>query len=102
MLSRRSGFGFLGRPDGGEKVEPPRTLQLHATDAEGNWVVRLDQHVEVRRGDGEADCVVRGPASDLHLLLWNRRTADGLDVQGDRSVLDFWRDGVQVHWSRSR
>ena len=94
-------FGrFLGTPDG-DQVEP-RSLQLHATDAGTDWLIRLDEQVEVRREAGAADCAVRAPASDLHLLLWNRRPAEGLDVQGDPSVLDFWRSTVQVHWSRSR
>jgi uncharacterized protein (TIGR03083 family) len=95
-------FGFLSRPDGREKVEPPRTLQLHATDAEGDWLIRLDEEVDVHRGHGEADCSVAGPASDLHLLLWNRRRPEGLDVDGDPSILTIWKDSVQVHWSRSR
>jgi uncharacterized protein (TIGR03083 family) len=95
-------FGFLSRPDGREKVEPPRTLQLHSTDAEGDWLVRLDEEVDVHRGHGEADCTVAGPASDLHLLLWNRRSPEGLDVDGDPSILTIWKDSVQVHWSRSR
>jgi len=95
-------FGFLGRRDDGERMDPPRTLHVHATDADGEWLVRLGESVEARREHGAADCTVRGPASDLHLLLWNRRTAEGLDVEGDASLLGFWRQNVQVHWSRAR
>ena len=65
-------------------------------------LVWLDEGIEVRREHGDADCTVRGPASDLHLLLWNRRTPNGLEVHGDTSLLDFWRETVQVRWSRSR
>ena len=54
---------------------------------------------EGRRGRGDAGCTVRGPASDLHLLLWNRRTAEGLEVDGDASLLELWRTTVQVRWS---
>jgi len=54
------------------------------------------------RHTGGADCTVRGPSSDLHLLLWNRRTPEGLEVDGDISLLDFWQETVQVRWSRSR
>ena len=39
-----------------------------------------------------------GAASDLYLLLWNRRGTDGLDVTGDERVLDLWRDKAQVNW----
>jgi len=93
--------GFLGRPDG-ERVDPPRTLYLQATDTVGQWLVRLGEQVEVAREPGEADCSVRAPASDLHLLLWNRRPAEGLDVEGDDSVLTSWREAVQIRWSRPR
>jgi uncharacterized protein (TIGR03083 family) len=95
-------FGFLGRADEELKNEPPRTLHLRATDTACEWLVRLAATVQVSREDGDADCSVRGPASDLHLLIWNRRTPEGLDVEGDASLLDFWRDKLQVHWGRAR
>jgi uncharacterized protein (TIGR03083 family) len=94
-------FGFLGGP-GGEPVDPPRTLQLHATDTGGEWLVRLGETVEVSREHAPADCSVHGSASDLHLLLWNRRSPEGLKVDGDDSVLSLWRQTVRVEWSRSR
>jgi hypothetical protein len=43
--------------------------------------------------------VVRGSASDLYLALWNRRSTDDLDVEGDRSVLDLWRERATVRWT---
>jgi len=96
-------LGFLGRsrpswPDG-----PPRTLHLHATDTEGEWLGRIaGEAVEVRKEHASANCTVSGPASDLYLLVWNRRRPEGLDVEGDESLLTFWRETVQVRWSRSR
>jgi uncharacterized protein (TIGR03083 family) len=95
-------FGFLGRPDDGAPVEPPRSLHIHATDTEGEWLVRLARGAETRRQHDDADCTVYGSASDLHLLLWNRGTPDGLDVQGDASLLGLWRERVQIRWSRAR
>ena len=96
-------FGFLGRPSDQPGPEPPRSLHLHATDTDGEWRVGIGpQGVEASRGHAHADCAVRGPASDLHLLLWNRRTTDGLDVRGDASVLSWWRETIQVQWSRGR
>jgi uncharacterized protein (TIGR03083 family) len=95
-------FGFLSRPDDNLAVDPPRTLFLRATDIDGEWLVRLGEPVEIVRDHGEADCTVRGPASELHRLLWNRRSHDGLDVEGDASLLSHWRETVQVRWSRSR
>jgi uncharacterized protein (TIGR03083 family) len=96
-------FGFLGRPAEDVRPERPRTLHLHPTDTEDEWLVRLGQDgFEVSRDHAEADCMVRGTASDLQLLLWNRRAPDGLDVTGDRALLAFWRETVQVRWSRGR
>ncbi len=95
--------GFLSRPGEDLHTGSPRTLHLEATDATMAWLVRLGpEAIQVSPGDGSADCVVRGTASDLHLLLWNRRSADHFDVQGDASLLTYWRDTVQIHWSRAR
>ncbi|MGP4097109.1 maleylpyruvate isomerase family mycothiol-dependent enzyme [Nonomuraea sp. KM90] len=57
------------------------------TDGPGEWVVRFEgEHVRV--GDGDFDVELAGTASDLMLFLWHRIPADGLDVRGDRAVLD--------------
>jgi uncharacterized protein (TIGR03083 family) len=96
-------LGFFAGPDDRSPVESRRTLHLHATDADGEWLVRIGaKGFEASRGHADADCTVLGSASDLDLLLWNRRTADGLDVAGDDSLLSFWRETAQIHWSRSR
>ena len=50
------------------------------------------------RGPGEAGCTVRGAASDLHLLLWNRRGAEVIEVLGDAELMERWRSSVQVRW----
>jgi uncharacterized protein (TIGR03083 family) len=96
-------FGFLGRTRKEAETDPRGTLSLHASDTEDDWFVRIgDGFVEAERGHADADCAVDGSASDLHLLLWNRRSTDGLDVRGDASVLVLWRDTVQIYWSRAR
>jgi len=96
-------LGFFAGPDDESPVESRRTLHLHATDADGEWLVRVGtKGIEARRGHGNADCTVLGSASELDLLLWNRRTADGLDVAGDDSLLSFWRETARIRWSRSR
>jgi uncharacterized protein (TIGR03083 family) len=97
-------FGFLGRPSDGENVDQPaRTLHLHATDGAGEWLVRTGpEGFATTREHARADCSVRATASDLYLLLWNRRPPDGLEVLGDGSVLDLWRETIQIHWSRGR
>src|SRR5918992_2323788 len=48
-------------------------LHLHSTDAPGEWVVTVENgRLDVRRAHERADVAVRGPASDLLLLLWRR------------------------------
>src|SRR5918912_624268 len=93
-------FGFMARPGQQLRTEEARVVQLSATDAAAAWQVRTSQgEPAVRRGlDGEADLRVRATASDLFLLVWNRRAQDGLDVVGDTSLLDVWRQSVFVRW----
>jgi uncharacterized protein (TIGR03083 family) len=64
-------------------------VHLHCTDAHGEWVVIVDDGVlGVRRGHEKAEVAVRGPASDLLLLLWRRIPPAGLEVLGDVATLD--------------
>ena len=89
---------FVTRPGGRLKSDTPRTLLVHTTDTGDEWLARITDKVEVERTGGDADCIVSGPASDLHLLLWNRSGTDALDVAGDASLLDLWRDSVTIRW----
>ena len=71
------------------------TYHFHATDGDGDgeWLVRLTPDgVVTTHEHAKGDVAVRAPASDLLLLLWNRRTADGLEVFGDASLLERWRE----------
>ena len=40
-----------------------------------------------------------GAAGDLYLALWNRAGPDGLEIEGDASVLGLFLDRVNVRWS---
>jgi len=96
-------FGFGGRRGAGMRTQVERSLALRATDVDAVWHVRLTPGdrgdvVAIRQG-GDAECTVTAEASDLYLLLWNRRTADDLEVEGDAEVLGLWRDQVQIRWS---
>jgi uncharacterized protein (TIGR03083 family) len=83
---------FLPDVTGEERAALAGTLHLHATDAEGEWIVDLSEPgAPARREHAKADTAVRGPASDLLLWLWNRQPAAGrLEVFGDGSVVDGW------------
>jgi uncharacterized protein (TIGR03083 family) len=92
--------GFITRRGGRLKSDTPRSLLVHADDTGDDWLVRISEHVDTERGPGTADCTVTGSASDLHLFVWNRRGPEALDVAGDESLLDLWRDSVTIRWGR--
>jgi uncharacterized protein (TIGR03083 family) len=94
-------FGFVGsRPRSKLTAENPRTLHLHATDCDGEWLVRIGpSDPQLSREHADADCTVQGAASELYLFLWNRVGQDGLQISGDPRVLDQWRTTVRVRWS---
>jgi hypothetical protein len=58
--------------------------------------------MKTQKEHGDARCSVVGSASDLYLLMWNRRSADGLDVRGDDQVLRDWRNNAKISWGRPR
>jgi uncharacterized protein (TIGR03083 family) len=65
------------------------TIHLHQTDGPGEWILTLEADgVRVARGHSKGDAAVRGPGSDLLLLLWRRVTPDRVEVLGDRAVVD--------------
>ena len=95
-------LGFFARRGGKLLADPEVTLALRATDGRPGdaWTMRIGpQGREVDRGDAHGDLLIEAPASELYLLLWNRRGTDGLTLIGDESVLDTWRQKAQVRWS---
>ena len=69
-----------------------RTVHLHATDVEGEWLIRFDEGaVVVEAGHAKGDAAVRGPAGELLLWLWGRVALDDLEVFGDRSAAEALR-----------
>ncbi|MEV4614599.1 maleylpyruvate isomerase family mycothiol-dependent enzyme [Kitasatospora sp. NPDC049258] len=92
--------GFVVRPWGRLRSERPRRLLVRPTDRPASWLVTISQEPVVTvEAEGPADCTLSGRADDLYLLLWNRLAADRVEVTGDRSVLDLWRQGSAVTWS---
>jgi uncharacterized protein (TIGR03083 family) len=66
------------------------TVHLHATDAAGEWTVAEDHAgaFAVTLGHGKADAALRGPASDLLLVLYRRLEPRAVEAFGDRGVLE--------------
>lgn len=88
----REAAGYPVRP-GGE------TLHVHATDpelsaeSEGEWAVRrTTEGITWERGHVKADVALRGGAGPLFLVLLRRLdpAAAGVEVLGDRTLLDEW------------
>jgi uncharacterized protein (TIGR03083 family) len=76
-----------------ELLGPGRTLALAATDTDDAWFVDLTADVITwRRGAGAAAVTVLAPVTDLLLLIYRRRpaTGPGIEVAGDRGLLEFW------------
>lgn len=68
------------------------TLHLHATDADGEWLVRFEPDgVVVTREHAKGDVAARGRAGDLLLFLWSRTDASALEVFGDAGILERWQ-----------
>jgi uncharacterized protein (TIGR03083 family) len=78
---------FVATFGAGRSPGDGRTVHLHATDAEGEWLVRFaDGDLIVDLGHAKGDAAVRGPAAELLLWLWGRRRLEELEVFGDTSA----------------
>jgi uncharacterized protein (TIGR03083 family) len=78
------------RPRSGQAAG--ESMHLHATDTGADWFVTLHpDRVGVDHRASPADLTLRGPASDLELVLYGRPTLDRVDHEGDDDVLEGWR-----------
>jgi uncharacterized protein (TIGR03083 family) len=82
------------------RTDSPASLAVVADDAAQSWIIHFGPDgARSERGTGHADGEVRGSASDLYLMLWNRLPVDRLSVSGDAGLLDVWREKARVRWS---
>jgi uncharacterized protein (TIGR03083 family) len=95
-------FHFEVHPRMRELLGPGRTIHLHATDtppeAAAEWVVDLTgDAIAWRRAHEKSAVAVRGPLTDLLLLVYRRRPVrtGNVEVLGDADLLDFWLDRVE-------
>ncbi|MFH8935611.1 maleylpyruvate isomerase family mycothiol-dependent enzyme [Streptomyces griseosporeus] len=97
------GFGQVPEAyetEGGQEplLGPGRGLRFEPSDGPGangpstGWFVDLtgDAPTWTRDGGGAAAVTVRGPLSDLLLLVYGRPVRDRLHVSGDTGLLDLW------------
>jgi hypothetical protein len=90
-------------PDPAGGPAPGSTVHLHATDAgpglEAEWLVELGAPVfSWRHGHAKADVAVRAPLADLLRVVTRRLPPDagGVEVLGDREVLDAWLERLRL------
>ena len=103
-------LGFLARPRSRRLPKlVPGVVNFEATDAGHSWTVRIfPDRMETTKGPSksasksastsDSDLSVRAPASDLYLLLWNRRSGADMDVAGRGDLLGQWAEQVRVIW----
>jgi uncharacterized protein (TIGR03083 family) len=76
------------------------SVHLHATDSDGEWVVRFGTAgpVSWSRGHEKATAAVRGPVADLLLFSYGRYSATDprLSVFGDESLLGLWQEKLTL------
>jgi uncharacterized protein (TIGR03083 family) len=82
---------------------PGGTIHLHATDAgpgvEAEWLVEFGPPgFSWRHGHEKATVAVRAPLADLLRVVTRRLPpdADGVEVLGDRAVLDAWLERLRL------
>ncbi|WP_330460083.1 maleylpyruvate isomerase family mycothiol-dependent enzyme [Streptomyces sp. NBC_00820] len=80
---------------------PARSVHLHATDTgaalDAEWLMEFGAgRLGWRRGHEKATVALRGPLTALLLASYRRLPLDtpGLEVLGDREVLEFWVERV--------
>jgi uncharacterized protein (TIGR03083 family) len=93
---------FLANLPGANRPKPHlaelpagQSLHLHATDADGEWLIRLTgSGIETERGHAKATTAVRGPVMPLLLFTYGRIPADDerLTVFGDKGLLATWQE----------
>jgi len=92
---------FEIRPWMRELLGPGRTLHFHATDtapeAAAEWLIDLTGDAIVwRREHEKAAVAVRGPLTDLLLIIYKRCPArsERIEILGDVQLLDFWLERI--------
>jgi uncharacterized protein (TIGR03083 family) len=88
-------FHFDVHPWMKELLGPGRTIALHATDGDGRWLLDLTgDAIAWRRGDEPASAQLRGPVTDLLLVLYRRLPVTAVEVAGDEGLVGFWLERV--------
>ncbi|HEU4424970.1 MAG TPA: maleylpyruvate isomerase family mycothiol-dependent enzyme [Pilimelia sp.] len=78
---------------------PGKSIHLHATDTEAEWLIELGADgFSWRRGHDRATVALRGPLTDVLLVFYRRLPADSgrVEVLGDAGLLNFWLERTSL------
>jgi uncharacterized protein (TIGR03083 family) len=79
------------------QVSTDASMHLHCTDTPGEWLIRFGPDgATTTHEHAKGDVAVRGTASDLYLLLWNRISPERCEVFGDASLLGRFAEHVRI------
>jgi len=89
-------------PRGSEfSIGSPATMAIQTNDTNDQWHVTMTPNgITTSRGQGPAEVTLTGSASDLYLTVWNRGDDSTIEVTGNRDLVDTWRKGHRIRWSR--
>lgn len=80
------------RPEVAELKGSGETIHLHATDADGEWLIRFTSDgIETTREHAKGDVAARYTASDPFLFLVGRVPPVELELFGDGALLERWQ-----------
>lgn len=89
-------YAYQRWPDQTAPLVGSGTVHLHATDVEAEFVIDLTGSAPVvSEGHAKASVALRGPVVDLVLAVYRRRSLEGLEVFGDRELLELVLDRVR-------
>lgn len=95
---------FLTSHWAGRGERPPAEVRgsfhLHGTAGPAGpaaeWLVTIDETVEIERVHVKGDAALRGSAEALFLTLWRRRPLDALDLRGDTELVHRLLDTIRI------
>jgi uncharacterized protein (TIGR03083 family) len=92
--------GFVPRRVMKLRSKTPVTLRIAPDGTGANWVLSItEEPVVVGHDSLDADCTVRGNASDIYFALWNRAPREWLAIEGDSAVLNLFREAIRIRWA---
>ena len=90
-------FHFDVHPWMRELLGPGRTIGLHATDIDVDWLLDFSgDAITWRRSDDATSAGLRGSVTDLLLTIYRRMPVDSdrVEMTGDAGLIEFWLERV--------